>query len=294
LELVASHAAGLLAVYASAVPDYLLSWKLYATLLICLLLEAIFVVRKRAIFSVGLMQDFIFGATKRWFFVPWLLFYTAIYKSFYETAFPFLRWGIAESWHPALQFVVGFLAADFLLYCTHSLKHRVTWMWHFHTIHHSQRNLNPLSVHRTHVVEDLIENPILYLPLAVLGVGYPSWVGVRAFNWGMSHLVHSNVRLNLGPLRHVFVSPQYHRIHHSIEPQHRDKNFGERLVIWDRMFGTMYPDSDEYPETGVAEPAYPLETSARGFSLFTQLWQQYVYPFRRIFGSRLTESGTAR
>jgi sterol desaturase/sphingolipid hydroxylase (fatty acid hydroxylase superfamily) len=137
---------------------------------------------------------------------PWLLLYTAFYKAFHEAAFPFLRWGIAETWHPALQFVAGFLAADFLFYCTHALKHRVTWIWRF-------------------------------------------------------------------------------RIHHSIEPRHRDKNFGERLAIWDWMFGTMYPHSDEYPETGLADAAYPLEASARGVSLFTQLWQQYVYPFRRILGS---------
>jgi hypothetical protein len=69
VEFIASRAADLLAIYAT-LPDYLLSWRLYSVLVLCLPLETVFVVRKRAILSVGLLQDFVVRAAKRWFFIP--------------------------------------------------------------------------------------------------------------------------------------------------------------------------------------------------------------------------------
>jgi sterol desaturase/sphingolipid hydroxylase (fatty acid hydroxylase superfamily) len=267
-----------------SLPDYVFSWRVYTALGICLALEAAYAVSKRPLISVELLQDYVYGLAKRWLFVPFILAYAAAFMAFFETHLAFLYWGVADTWHPVAKGTVGFLAADLTGYFTHRVRHKVPWLWHFHTIHHSQRNLNPLTTHRTHLLDDLAEDSLMLLSLAILGVGYPTWVGVRAFNWFWGHLLHSNVRLTLGPFRHILVSPQFHRIHHSIERRHFDRNFGERLVIWDKVFGTFYPGEDEYPQTGVPYADYPSETSARGAALLTQLFRQYLYPFRAIAG----------
>lgn len=278
----------LLHTYLDHLPHYLLSWKLYGVALICLALELLFFVRARPLFSVELAQDFVFGALNRWLFLPFVLVSAAVYQELYALILPPGDWQIARDWPLAAQLVVGFIAADFISYVGHWMLHRVGVLWHFHAMHHSQRNLNPLTTHRTHVLQDIFQDVVQYLPLALLGVGYPTWVGVRAFNWFWAHLIHANVRWNLGPVGRVLVSPQYHRLHHSIDPEHLDRNLANRLVIWDQLFGTYHPDREAYPETGIPDASYPLETSARPAALLRQTVEQYLHPFRMIARERRT------
>jgi sterol desaturase/sphingolipid hydroxylase (fatty acid hydroxylase superfamily) len=93
---------------------------------------------------------------------------------------------------------------------------------------------------------------------------------------------HGNIRTNLGPLRYVLVTPQSHRIHHSIEPRHRDTNFGALFSIWDQMFGTQYRRYDEYPETGIEDDAFPHEASGDLRSLLVTPFVQMAYPLRKL------------
>lgn len=272
----------LIQTYIDQLPFHVLSWKLYGALAICLALEAAFFVSARPLLSVELAQDFVFSVCKRWLFLPIMFANAAVYMAAYAWVLPPGEWQIARAWPFWAQFVVGYLAADFVVYTSHVLLHKVGVLWRFHAMHHSQRNLNPLTTHRTHLVEDVFQDAVQYLPLALLGVGFPTWVGVRAFNWVWSHVVHSNVRWNLGPLGRVLVSPQYHRIHHSIDPQHHDRNFASRFVVWDWLFGTLHPDRELYPETGLAPDAYPVETSARPGALLGQTARMYLHPFRAL------------
>jgi sterol desaturase/sphingolipid hydroxylase (fatty acid hydroxylase superfamily) len=72
-------------------------------------------------------------------------------------------------------------------------------------------------------------------------------------------LVHANIRTSWGPLTRIITGPRYHRVHHSIDLRHRDKNFATFLPLWDIVFGTYYdPDEREPPRTGVSgEPNDP-------------------------------------
>ena len=272
----------LLQTYIDHLPEYVLSLKLYGVLAVCLTLEAVYFVHARPLLSVGLAQDFVFSICKRWLFLPVMLANAAIYRAAYEYLLPPGEWQIARTWPGWQQFVVGYVAGDFMVYATHVMMHKVGILWHFHAMHHSQPNLNPFTTHRTHFVEDVFEDAVQYLPLAVLGVSFPTWVGVRAFNWCWAHVVHSNVRWNLGPLGRVLVSPQYHRMHHSIDPRHHDRNFSGHFVLWDWLFGTLNHERDLYPETGLGDAAYPLETSARPGALIRQTLRLYLQPFRAI------------
>jgi sterol desaturase/sphingolipid hydroxylase (fatty acid hydroxylase superfamily) len=76
---------------------------------------------------------------------------------------------------------------------------------------------------------------------------------------------HLNLRLGFGYLTLWIMGPQYHLIHHSMNPEHRDKNFANMFPIWDWLFGTAYvPASDEFPRTGLIE----LPASARFIDAF--------------------------
>ena len=115
-----------------------------------------------------------------------------------------------------------------------------------------------------------------------MGGDYTFWVAVAYVNVLWDYFIHANVKTNLGWLRYMFVSPQFHRIHHSIEARHVDTNFGERLVVWDWVFGTVVKDATVYPETGVAGCGAIEERSLNPLRLLGAYLRQCAYPFVMI------------
>ena len=76
----------------------------------------------------------------------------------------------------------------------------------------------------------------------------------------LSYLIHSPIDVPFGPLRKLLVDNRFHRIHHSIEPRHFDRNFGICFSVWDRLLGTAYdPAPDEWPEVGIADAPAPRD-----------------------------------
>ena len=90
-----------------------------------------------------------------------------------------------------------------------------------------------------------------------------------------------NIKSNFGPLRYIFVTPQSHRVHHSIEPEFFDLNYGVTLCVWDRLFGTHSHTDHAYPETGIKDPSFPLETKYKASSMPIVLLRQLFYPFEK-------------
>lgn len=131
------------------------------------------------------------------------------------------------------------------------------------------------------MVEYVIRHTWLVIPFLILQVNTPTIVLWAIFSRWYSHIYHGNIRTNLGPLRYVLVTPQSHRVHHSIQPLHRDTNFGSIFSFWDRLFGTQYRGYDEYPETGIDDEAFPHETRTRLATLVGPLIQM-AYPFREL------------
>ena len=79
--------------------------------------------------------------------------------------------------------------------------------------------------------------------------------------------IHANIRTSLGPLRHLVISPQAHRVHHSAAPEHIDTNFGTVFAWWDYLFGTRYHDHHDYPTTGIHDPTFPREDPDRPWAV---------------------------
>ena len=164
-----------------------------------------------------------------------------------------------------------------MFYVSHRLRHKVKWLWYFHSIHHSQEHLNPMTGDRSHFVDQIVREAIATVPIAFVGGAPTTWsifIVVRTF-WAF--FIHANVKTNLGPLKYIFVSPQYHRLHHSIMPEHFDVNYGERLAIWDFLFGTMAKDFNCYPPIGVKGiERWVVESDSTVRALITYWFKQNI------------------
>jgi len=205
-------------------------------------------------------------------------------RGLYEQHLRFLGGGVIPARPAWLRFLLGVAIGDFLAWSHHVIRHKVRAFWLFHEVHHAQRHMNQWTNERVHLVDGLVALAIQALPLLVLGVpSFETGAYVVAAAW-YTRLYHANVRSNFGPLRHLLVTPQSHRVHHSLQPEHEDQNFGVIFSVWDRLFGTSNRDATVYPETGVTDPRFPVE---RGFADVLGLrafLRQQVHPFRGLWG----------
>lgn len=190
----------------------------------------------------------------------------------------------ADHWPAWLTVLGALLVTDFLFWAVHLLRHRVPLLWRLHQVHHSQTELRFLSDRRVHVAEwiggGLLTVPMLFVVGPELSEFNPPMAALTAALVWYPLVYHANLRTDLGPLRHVLITPQSHRIHHSIDETHHDTNFGYLLNIWDRIFGTLHQPPGVYPATGLAGSPVPMEVSASARSLLAAYVSQFVYPFR--------------
>jgi sterol desaturase/sphingolipid hydroxylase (fatty acid hydroxylase superfamily) len=156
----------------------------------------------------------------------------------------------------AVKIVMAVFVADFIIYWIHRSQHRFDALWRTHAWHHSVEHLYWFSGFRTSFLHSFIYNipqatvPMLVFKLSPAQAGVAYSIGVLIQFWE-----HTNVRVNIGPLRWLFITPDYHRVHHSATQQCR-MNLGTTFSLWDRMFGT-YVDPASMPESfplGLGEP----------------------------------------
>jgi sterol desaturase/sphingolipid hydroxylase (fatty acid hydroxylase superfamily) len=181
--------------------------------------------------------------------------------------------------------VAAVVLGDFMKWVHHYIMHKVPLLWQFHSVHHSQRELNLFTQARFHAAEYVTLAPIMYVPLYVLNLDFELAVWIVIGTEWYSRITHANLRTHFGPLRYALVTPQSHRIHHSRDRRHHDQNFGTVFSLWDRLFGTQWPDHDEYPATGIADEDFPWEKSVGGSSVLANYFAQLVYPFQRLLRS---------
>jgi sterol desaturase/sphingolipid hydroxylase (fatty acid hydroxylase superfamily) len=164
-------------------------------------------------------------------------------SSFASTAFGYL---VA----PCIPILIG----DFLYYWFHRLQHMVPFLWRFHAVHHAIEELNAANCNH-HITEEIFKVPFIAAPMALLlQFKVPHIAVFSIFLAAQATFIHANLRFSLGPLNYLIARPLYHRIHHSIDPFHNNKNFGSLSPIWDIVFGTAYfPAQDELVMTGLPD-----------------------------------------
>jgi sterol desaturase/sphingolipid hydroxylase (fatty acid hydroxylase superfamily) len=140
-----------------------------------------------------------------------------------------------------LACIVSVFALDFAIYLQHVLFHAVPALWRLHRMHHADLEFDVTTGLRFHPIEILLSMAIKLAVVAALG---PPAVAVLVFEVLLNATAmfnHSNVRLPLGvdrALRRIVVTPDMHRVHHSIHPNETNSNFGFNLPWWDWLLGT--------------------------------------------------------
>lgn len=151
----------------------------------------------------------------------------------------------------ALEVAILLAWADFLGYWLHRAEH--TWLWRIHAVHHAPRELHAAN-DIAHPLQAVYSFFLISIPMSLIQIdsrGTPFLVGGMVML--ASIYIHSPVEWHFGQLRKLFVDNRFHRIHHSIEERHFDKNFGTLFSVWDRLFGTEYEPANEWPAVGLAD-----------------------------------------
>lgn len=169
------------------------------------------------------------------------------------------------------QLLILFLVRDFIQYFIHRLLHRVDFLWNFHKVHHSVKEMGFAAHLRYHWMETIVYKSLEYIPLALIGFGITDFILVYLFTLATGHFNHSNISIPLGPFKYIFNNPQMHIWHHGKEiPNKYGVNFGLTLSIWDYLFKTDYvPNSgrdielgfendEQFPTEFIGQELYPL------------------------------------
>ena len=155
-------------------------------------------------------------------------------------------WGLLQQFELSLwaSTLLAVICLDFAIYCQHIMFHAVPILWRLHRMHHADVDFDVTTGARFHPLEIILSMLIKLAVIAALG---PPAVAVLIFEVLLNTLAmfnHANARLPLRldkRLRRVIVTPDMHRVHHSVIPRETNSNFGFNLAIWDRCFGTYCP-----------------------------------------------------
>ncbi|WP_299356430.1 sterol desaturase family protein [uncultured Shimia sp.] len=176
-----------------------------------------------------------------------------------------------------VETVLVILIFDFAIWAQHLVTHKVPILWRLHRVHHADRDIDVTTAIRFHPVEIALS---MLLKIGLVYLIGPSALAIILFEIilnGTAMFNHANMRLPIrldAMLRQVLVTPDMHRVHHSVKRREHDSNYGFSLSIWDRMFGTYIAQ----PEAGHDDMTIGLQwQDDRPSKLGWSLW----LPFRR-------------
>ncbi len=263
-----------------------------AVLAVILVIERVRPAQIRPLVARGHRQDALYAVLNATVIVPLVVALSLSFAAVVRQDLPWLvvpQVGYLPRW-PVIALI--FVAMDGCNWLAHLANHRVRVLWRFHELHHSQEDMSVLTVFRTHplihvsYLVALIPGIVLVangaVPTALL-VGYAGFVAFE----------HSNTNLGFGPLERIFVSPNYHRIHHRVDgPQ--DVNLGFALTIWDQLFHRAVFPTEATIRTDTGLPGRPLVVEQEGdrprhlATMLGQLWG----PFRPVDRHQEEEVGS--
>lgn len=159
-------------------------------------------------------------------------------------------WGLlnAQPLSAWITVPVSLLVLDCLIYGQHVMFHAVSPLWRLHMMHHSDLDFDTTTGVRFHPIEIIISMIIKIAAVLALGAPPEAVIVFEILLNGTSLFNHGNVRLPSGvdrALRLLIVTPDMHRVHHSIHPYETNSNFGFNFPWWDRLFGTYRPQPED-------------------------------------------------
>ena len=176
-------------------------------------------------------------------------FYEIIYKFFMSRGIEMDSIKIIDlsSFHISIQLLIFFVIIDFLQWIAHFFLHKINFLWNFHKVHHSVKEMSFSSHMRYHWMENVLYKPFKTLSVMLIGGFEPEQAYVVHFiAITIGHFNHSNIKISWGPLKYIINNPIMHLYHHAKNtPQNRvGVNFAISLSIWDYIFRTNYVPED--------------------------------------------------
>jgi len=152
-----------------------------------------------------------------------------------------------STWPMWIQLVVFFIVLDFVQWFTHILLHKLPFLWQFHKVHHSVKEMGFAAHLRYHWMENILYKPLKTFGVMLLGGFEPEQAYIVHFiAITIGHFNHSNIKITWGPLKYIINNPVMHLYHHSytIPEGKYGVNFGISLSLWDYLFKTNYIPED--------------------------------------------------
>lgn len=163
------------------------------------------------------------------------------------------RYGLISWPGTALAWVGVFIAQDCCFYWMHRAEHNIRLFWAVHVNHHSSQYFNFSVALRSSALQPLYRY-MFFAPCAVLGFSAYQIMLIYTINQIYQFFLHTErVGKYYNWIEYLFVTPSHHRVHHASNPDYLDKNMGQVLIIWDRMFGT-FAQEIETPVFGITKP----------------------------------------
>jgi len=184
------------------------------------------------------------------------------------------------------SFVLYLVVFDFVNYWLHRAEHQFNWWWSLHALHHSQRQMTMWSDNRNHLLDDVLRDLIFVVLALAIGVAPGQFVALVAISQLSENFQHANLRVWFGPVgERLWVSPRFHRMHHSIGIGHETAgkgtlggcNFGVLLPWWDMLLGTANFER-RFAATGVRDQVEQGRDYGEGF------WAQQWLGLKRLAG----------
>lgn len=178
--------------------------------------------------------------------------------------------------NPVLRWIGVFVAQDFCFYWLHRVEHYCRFFWAVHANHHSSNYFNFSVALRSSVLQPLYRY-FFFLPCGFLGFTGQEVMLMYAINQAYAFFVHTRVIGKLGWYEWFFVTPSHHRVHHASNPQYLDKNMGQVLIIWDKIFGT-FAEEKEPVNFGLTTPLKTFFIPRVVLGEWGKIWQDLQKP----------------
>jgi sterol desaturase/sphingolipid hydroxylase (fatty acid hydroxylase superfamily) len=199
------------------------------------------------------------------------LFLASVWAALYAQAQQFALWRLPVN---GATLLAAFLAVEFSYYWEHRCAHRVPALWAlYHAVHHSSSGYTVATAYRVSFLSQTLA-PAFYLPWLLLGFDPFLMLGLQLLSFHYQAWVHTEMIGPLTLLDGIINTPAVHRMHHSAADEHRDRNFGAIILLWDRLFGTY------------AAPAAHLRYGIPGTPPPRSLMGLYVEPWHSIRNNR--------
>jgi len=152
-------------------------------------------------------------------------------------------------------YFIAFVSLDFAGYWVHRLAHTYNFFWNNHIVHHSSEEFNLACALRQSISVFFRIYAFLLIPAAIFGVPAKVITVVAPLHLFAQFWYHTRHINKMGWLEYIIVTPSHHRVHHAINPDYIDKNFGQIFIIWDRLFGTFVWEQESIPAVyGITRP----------------------------------------